>query len=214
MNVNLIGKTFGRLKVIDNGKIVKSNDGRSRRYWVCICECGNIAEVETSKLTSGHTKSCGCIAKERISKVNYKNGLSQSRIYRTHRNMINRCYNKNVDMYYCYGAKGITVCDEWKNKETGFQNFYDWAIHNGYTDELTIDRIDVAKGYCPENCRWITMDEQANNKNNTKRLKINGEIDTVANWSRRLKVSYWNLLNYAKGGKNEKYPELKVERVE
>lgn len=213
MNVNLIGKTFGRLKVIDNGKIVKRKDGRNRRYWVCICECGNIAEVETNKLTSGHTQSCGCLAKERAAKVNYKNGLSQSRIYQIHRNMINRCNNPNVPMYYCYGARGITVCDEWKDKETGFQNFYDWAIHNGYTDELTIDRIDVEKGYCPENCRWITMKEQAGNKRNTKRVKVNGEVDTVANWSRRLKVSYWNLLNYAKGGKNEKYPELKVESV-
>ena len=117
-------------------------------------------------------------------------------------------------MYYCYGARGITVCDEWKNKETGFQNFYEWAIRNGYTDELSIDRIDVEKGYCPENCRWITLKEQANNKRNTKRVKVNGEVDTVANWSRRLGISYWNLLNYAKGGKNEKYPELKVECVE
>lgn len=214
MNVNLIGKTFGRLKVIDNGKIVKRTDGRSRRYWVCICECGNIAEVETSKLTTGHTQSCGCLAKERIAKVNYKNGLCQSRIYRIHRNMINRCYNPNFTMYYCYGARGISVCDEWKNKETGFQNFYEWAIRNGYTDELSIDRIDVEKGYCPENCRWITLKEQANNKRNTKRVKVNGEVDTVANWSRRLGISYWNLLNYAKGGKNEKYPELKVECVE
>ena len=87
------------------------------------------------------------------------------------------------------------------------------AIGNGYTDELTLDRIDNNGNYSPDNCRWVDMYVQANNKRNNWRLKVNGEIDTVGNWARRLNVSYWNLLHYAKGGKNMKYPELEIEAV-
>jgi hypothetical protein len=116
-------------------------------------------------------------------------------------------------MFKHYGARGIRVCDDWKNKENGFECFSKWAFDNGYKESLTLDRIDCNKGYCPENCRWVDAYVQANNKRKNWYLKINGEIDTVGNWARRLNISYWNLLHYAKGGKNMKYPDLEVESV-
>lgn len=85
-----------------------------------------------------------------------KHGLSETRIYKTWGNMKQRCYNPNDSKYGSYGGKGITVCDEWLHD---FQAFYDWAMANGYTEELTIDRKDAKMGYSPDNCRWITMEE-------------------------------------------------------
>ena len=116
-------------------------------------------------------------------------------------------------MFENYGGRGIGVCEEWRNKKNGFEVFAKWSFENGYTDELTLDRIDNNGDYSPDNCRWVDMYVQANNKRNNWRLRVNGEIDTVGNWARRLNVSYWNLLHYAKGGKNMKYPELEIEAV-
>ena len=90
--------------------------------------------------------------------------------------MIQRCTNHNAPNYKNYGGKGIVVCDEWRNS---FEAFYEWAMSNGYSDDLTIDRIDNEKGYSPDNCRWATMKEQANNKRNTVLIDDNGELKTV-----------------------------------
>jgi hypothetical protein len=95
---------------------------------------------------------------------------SHTRLYKTHRGMLERCCNINSPKYSNYGERGIIVCDEWLG-EYGFVNFYNWAINNGYTDELTIDRINVNGNYCPENCRWATWEEQAVNRSNTRYFK-------------------------------------------
>ena len=206
--IDITGKIFGKLTVIQLSEHIDR-----KYYWECKCECGNITIVEGSKLKNGHTKSCGCIKKERISKVNYKNGLSKTKIAFTYRNMLNRCYRESNEMYYLYGARGITVCDEWLG-ENGFVNFCNWSMQNGYKKDLTIDRIDNKKGYSPDNCRWVDIYVQANNKTNNIFLKINGVIDTVGNHARRYNVSYWNLLHYAKGGRNTMYPELQIEAID
>jgi hypothetical protein len=206
---DLSQKRFGKLLVIE----YDGQNGRRRTIWKCQCDCGNIVSVSACHLKSGHTKSCGCVKKEISSQINYKNGLSQTRLWRAYRNMLNRCYYKKYNEYHLYGGRGISVCDEWNNKECGFINFCDWALSNGYTEELTLDRVDNDGNYEPSNCRWVDRFIQANNKRNTRKLIINGEIDTVANWSRRLSVSYWNLLNYSKGGKNYKYPNLNIEVI-
>lgn len=204
---NLISRKFGTLTVVSF-----SHEGKRRRkYWNCLCDCGKTSIVEGSHLRSGHTKSCGCISKNMIGDATRKTGLSNTKLYFTYKNMCNRCYRETNDMYYIYGGRGITVCDEWKDKERGFEYFAEWALSNGYSENLTIDRIDNNKGYSPDNCRWSDLLTQANNKRNTRYLVINGEKDTVANLSRKYNISYWNLFNYSKGGANFMYPELKIE---
>ncbi len=94
--------------------------------------------------------------------------------------MKERCYNPNRNSYCWYGAKGICVCDEWDD----FENFYDWSMNNGYSDELTIDRIDSNGNYCPDNCRWSTDREQANNRSTNRIIEYNGESHTLEEWSR------------------------------
>lgn len=205
--IDLTGQKFGRLTAIEYA----GRFGR-RTKWRCKCECGNETLVDVSKLRSGHTKSCGCYKNEKIKKLNYKTGMSSSRLYLTHRNMLNRCYREDDDMYRIYGERGITVCDEWRG-DHGFENFLAWSMENGYKEGLSIDRIDNNRGYSPDNCRWVDKYVQANNKRNNHYLKINGEIDTVANHARKHNVSYWNLLHYAKGGKNCMYPDLDIEVV-
>ena len=150
--------------------------------------------------------------------MSIKTGKSHERIYMVYRNMINRCFWDKSKGSRLYKDRGITVCNEWIG-EHGFENFYKWAIANGYKDIrnekgrsiLTLDRIDVNGNYEPSNCRWVDAYVQANNKRNNHYIKINGEIDTVANMARKYNVSYWNLLHYSKGGKNCMYPDLIIE---
>lgn len=119
------------------------------------------------------------------------------RLNKIYSKMLERCYNKNSNRYYCYGGKGITVCDEWLNKEMydnrstkGWIAFRDWALSHGYKSGLTIDRIDNNKGYSSENCRWVTPIEQANNKSNNRYITYNGKTQSMADWCRELGLNY------------------------
>lgn len=118
---------------------------------------------------------------------NYKHGLKNTRIYRIYHNMLSRCYNSHMVAYSRYGARGITVCDEWKND---FKSFYDWSISHGYQDNLTIDRIDNDGNYEPNNCRWTTCKTQSNNTSRCKYIIINGESKTVREWCEITGVNY------------------------
>lgn len=106
------------------------------------------------------------------------------RLYRIWRNMIQRCSNPNKPDYKYYGAQGVHVCDEWKE----YVVFREWALNNGYTDDLTLDRKDGTKDYCPCNCRWITIKEQQNNKKSNHKLEFNGEIHTINEWADILNI--------------------------
>lgn len=119
-------------------------------------------------------------------------GLSKTRLYRIWCCMKNRCYNKNNVGYHNYGGRGIRVCDEWLG-ENGFQNFYVWAIANGYTDELTLDRIDVNSDYSPCNCRWATAKEQLNNTRCNVTVEYNGETKTLKQWADEYGINYVTL---------------------
>lgn len=118
---------------------------------------------------------------------NYKHGLKNTRIYRIYHNMITRCVNPNTDHFNRYGGRGIIVCDEWKNN---FQSFYDWAMNHGYSDDLTLDRINNDGNYEPDNCRWVTMKDQANNTSHCKFITIDNETKTMAEWCKITGVNY------------------------
>lgn len=159
--LDLKGQKFGRLTVIeDTGKRY-----RSRIIWRCQCNCGNLHEVASNDLTTGHIKSCGCLAKEVKKKCLFKHGGAsgekKSRLYTIWQNMKSRCCYKNNIGYKSYGGRGIKVCDWWKNS---FQFFKLWAMHSGYKSNLTIDRVDNDGHYCPANCRWIPGTENTRKK--------------------------------------------------
>lgn len=178
---NLTGQKFGKLTVLKLQEKRKRNTKGYRYYWLCQCECGNKTIAETYKLKLGHTKSCGCLVKEKIAKVNQTHNLSKTRIYKIYSGIKKRCFNTKSQSYNCYGARGIKVCDEWLND---FKTFYDWAIKNGYKDNYTIDRIDVNGNYEPNNCRWVTSFEQASNRRNNHNLTYKNVTHTIADWSR------------------------------
>ena len=162
--IDLAGKQFGRLKVIERAETVNK-----RTKWLCECDCGNEIIAEAYNLKSGHTQSCGCLQSEAASCANKTHGMTRTRLYRIWNCMHNRCYRKSYHAFKHYGGRGIVVCDEWLHD---FQAFYDWAIANGYKDDLSIDRIDPNKNYSPDNCRWATMAEQNKNKRAENGFKI------------------------------------------
>lgn len=175
--IDLTGQHFGRLTVI---KRVESSGKHKRGMWLCKCECGKEIIVASDKLRSGHTKSCGCFSHECIASRSKTHGMSHTRIFKLWTAMRERCSCQSLISYPNYGGRGIKVCDEWQNS---FVAFLDWSIANGYSDELSIDRIDVNGNYCPENCRWVTVKVQANNKRNSRMLTLDGETHTLAEWS-------------------------------
>ena len=181
---DLSNRRFGKLTVLYREGFVKQ--GRQNVFtWKCICDCGNETHVTSHELTHGHTKSCGCIRRERASKLSYKHGESHtSRLYREWASMKLRCYSKNRKDYINYGGRGIKVCEEWKD----YFSFRNWALKNGYSDDLTLDRIDVNGNYEPLNCRWADAETQANNKRNSKFITYNGKRQTVSQWAKELNI--------------------------
>lgn len=126
-----------------------------------------------------------------------RHGMRNTRMYGVWLNMKERCYNPKHRYFSHYGGKGIEVCNEWR---VDFLSFYKWATANGYADNLTIDRIDGNKNYSPENCRWITIQEQQNNRCNNFNVEINGETKNLAQWSAFSGVSRGTIYSrYQKG---------------
>lgn len=150
--IDLSNQKYGRWTVLEYA-------GHS--LWKCKCECGTISCIDSYSLRSGNSSSCGCKTKEMASKTHKKHGFAGSRLYRIYYKMKERCYRPENDNYKYYGGRGITICAEWLKD---FSVFAKWAMANGYADNLTIDKIDNEKGYSPDNCRWITIQEQQKNK--------------------------------------------------
>ncbi len=182
---DLTGQKFGMLTVI---KKVASKGHSS--VWECRCECGKIKHLKSGHLRNGSTKSCGCNKFKHLT----RHGKSHTRIYKIWDGIIERCALNRSTQYELYKGRGITVCDEWKND---FVNFYNWAMANGYSDDLTIDRINSNGNYEPSNCRWATTIEQANNRRNNRYVTYNKEQITLAELARKLNVSYKALWWYA-----------------
>lgn len=188
---DLTGQRFGRLEAIQH---VGSNKNH-QAVWLCRCDCGNQAEVVSQYLRNGDTKSCGCLQREGTGQRMTTHGHSKTRLHRVWVGIKNRCYNPKTDNYKYYGAKGITMCDEWKNS---FESFMEWSMQNGYdpnakAQECTIDRIDNNKGYYPENCRWVDHTYQCNNQSSNKVFTYNGETKTMAEWARTVGMKYTTL---------------------
>jgi hypothetical protein len=178
---NLLNQKFGYLTAISIDE-TKSNSNHT--YWNCKCICGKIRSLQTCQLTSGKVTSCGCKNLRSI-----KSSLIQKhrRLYSVYSSMIARCHNPNAISYKYYGAKGITVCDEWKNN---FKSFVKWALSNGYNDTLSIDRINNSKGYLPTNCRWVPLSEQSKNKKTSVSYTHNGETHNLKDWCKILDFNY------------------------
>ena len=129
--------------------------------------------------------------------MNYKHGLAHSRIDHIYKGMIARCEKKDAINYERYGGRGINVCDEWKKDK---RKFFEWAFENGYSEEMTLDRIDNNKGYSPSNCIWSTIEEQNNNRRSNRFLEAFGERKTLAQWSRSTGIRIGTLHARLKNG--------------
>lgn len=187
----LTGKRFTMLTVIRRGE----NDKTGKAKWVCKCDCGKEICVTGNALLTGKTKSCGCT--RRYNTGLYKHGLSGTKLYNVWCSMKDRCYNHNNKRYSDWGARGILICDEWKNN---FIVFRDWALKNGYKEGLTIDRIDNCKGYYPENCRWVSYKEQANNTRRNIFITVCEETHSVSEWAEIKGISQWAIRSRLKRG--------------
>ena len=242
--IDLTGKKFGKLTVLNQEEDYIQTSGRHRSRWKCICECGNECIVDGDALRTGNTKSCGCLKHRKLAKdlivqrfgkltvvgrsskyLNQKvywhckcdcgnevdvigsllvngrsktcgcshvtqGGFGKSRLYEVWFAMMSRCTKPENKHYSNYGGRGIKVCDEWKD----FLKFKEWADKTGYDEtaprgQYTIDRVDNNGNYCPENCQWKTMLEQANNKRNTRMIEYNGEKKSILEWSKSTGLS-------------------------
>lgn len=154
--INMIGKQFGRLTVISE----VPRCGCNAIKYLCVCQCGNEKVVRGMLLRNGNTKSCGCLRNEETKIRNSTHGKSKTRLYNIYNLMLRRCNNEKHHAYKNYGGRGISV------DFCSFDDFYVWAMENGYSENLTLDRIDNDGNYSSQNCRWVTRKQQSNNKRN------------------------------------------------
>ena len=189
---DITGKRFGRLIAL----FKTENNKRNKAMWVCSCDCGKYVIEQASTLLYGKVNSCGCLQKEWYANRSeqtgekshlYKHGMCHTRINSIYRKIKQRCLNKNDSAYNHYGGRGIKICKEW---EDSFEAFCDWSFRNGYAKNLTIDRIDNDGDYSPDNCRWVDMKTQQNNRGNNTIIEINGIRKTVAEWCDEYETNY------------------------
>lgn len=187
---NLIGQTFNRLTVIEMYGYTKER----RRIWKCICVCKNEKLVCTKHLKNGSVASCGCLQKETTRKNIEKsewfkkhatNGYVGHPLYSCYQAMKNRCYNNRHEAYMNYGGRGIKVCERWLESFSNFKIDMETTWKQG----LTLDRIDNNGNYSPENCRWATYREQANNTRRSKNYEYNGQNKTLTSWAREYGIN-------------------------
>lgn len=192
---DITGRKFGRLTALEpkreKGKAIK---------WRCKCECGTEKIVRSTVLINGHTRSCGCLLKEKTGERARKHGLGKTKLYTTWKGMRARCQNRNCVHYKNYGGRGISICAEWDD----FKIFYIWSLKNGYKDELTLDRIDNDGNYSPDNCRWVSLETQANNKSTNVCFPIDGVVRTLSEHAKFYNVNYGTFASRYKSGLRDK----------
>jgi len=178
--IDISGMVFNRLTVI------KQSDKRIGKeiMWECVCECGGFKTTRAADLKNGKTKSCGCLNSEVLIKRNTKHGFSKTRIYEIWQGMIKRCTNPKSEFYHIYGGRGIKVCKRWMV----FINFYN-DTKSTYKDDLSIDRFPNTNGdYEPNNFRWATEEQQANNKTTNVLLTYNNKTLTISQWAKEVGI--------------------------
>ena len=178
--MDLTDQRFSKLIVISRAV----NNTRNTR-WNCKCDCGRKCVVTACNLRNGHTKSCGCVRALTMGNTFRTHGRTESQSYRTWCGIKARCYKPSASNYYLYGARGVTVCDRWLQS---FENFYA-DMGDPPTKKHSIDRKDNSLGYSPDNCKWSTQIEQANNKGTNVIVTFNGKTQTLAEWARELNLT-------------------------
>lgn len=179
---NLLGQKFNRLIVTRFSGV----DHKSHALWECLCDCGKTKVIKASSMVRGMTKSCGCMLAEcHTARKGQRTGLRNRVLYKMWSAMVNRCHNPKRPNYVYYGARGISVCNEWR---TSFEQF-ESDIGPRPTAIHSIDRIDVNGNYEPTNCRWATPTEQGRNRRSNRFLEFNGERLTISEWANRLGVT-------------------------
>lgn len=182
--INMDGMKFGYLTVINRSE---KTDKNGNHLCTCVCECGNKIYVLRSNLMKGTSHSCGCKRSEFAkNRKNYKDFDKDKKLYHVHYNMISRCTNPKHNAYLNYGGRGISVCEEWMNS---FEKFVSWSRENGYEEGLSLDRIDNDKNYSPDNCRWVDMEQQSNNRRNTIYCFYEHDLVPVTQLARKLGIT-------------------------
>lgn len=178
---------YGRLTMTSNP--VK-RDGRT--FVSALCDCGIVKEVDYFFLKSGRVKSCGCLRKEITSanmKKNATHGYSKYPLFQIWKAIISRCYNSRDISYKRYGAKGVTMCDEWRND---FLSFNNWCLANGWSKGMQIDKdkIGTGKFYSPETCVIISRQENCWLRKTSRMVEYDGQVKCLAEWCSLLGLKY------------------------
>ena len=207
MKADLKGKKFGRLIVVE----YVGEDKSRHAMWKCHCECGTEIVTAAYRLKNGTCKSCGCYREEKLNIVRNKHNMSHSRLYRAWGKMNYRGKSKTWYNAHRYAERGISVCKEWA---VSFETFADWAVKNGYDDNLSLDRIDNNKGYSPDNCRWVDRTSQQRNREVTLVYEYKGELKPLAEWTEIIGMKYKTLYDRVKkrGWSIEKALEMPLQK--
>lgn len=194
--IDLTGMRFGKLVAVSQAESTYNANNKPMRRWLCKCDCGNTIVTSRQNLRKGDTKSCGCYKLQSTKERMTTHGESKSILYKRWKAMRKRCQNPNNSDYPHYGGRGIKVCDEWQD----YLKFKEWALSHGYSDDLSIDRIDVDGDYEPSNCRFITMQEQCNNRSNNISIEYGEEKYTLSELSKLCDIQYGTLYERVKRG--------------
>lgn len=206
--IDITGKKYGKLTVIEFAGRIRQPSGKICTMWKCRCDCGNYCTIRADSLKMGCTQSCGCL-KQKQDKINLKKNhrhkMSGTRLYGIWQKMKDRCYNSNVKCYPRYGGRGIKMCYEWLKPD----NFIQWSLENGYSNKLTIDRIDNNGNYEPSNCRWITNKEQCRNRRSNIMVEYNNKKMTLIELAEQINIPYKTLyMRYKRGKRNAELIKL------
>lgn len=185
---NSVGKSFHKLTAIEE----LGFNNKNQREYLFRCNCGEEVIRLFKDVSSSKIKSCGCGVVEAVKKSNTTHGMTKTKIYSRYKGMVSRCNYEKHHAYQRYGGRGIKVSNEWLG-EDGFEKFYEWAMQNGYSEELSLDRIDNNLGYSPENCRWTDAHTQANNRETSITFKFEGVEKSLMEWANDLELNYDSL---------------------